>query len=298
MYRRAAIDVITELGEQENVALTQTAFNSVRTQLVDYLTSVAGVAEEDIGRLPVAERLGSVIEGIMHGTGVVRVKMYNQQGTVVFSTTPSQIGSNQSDNEGWASAIDGRVASELVYRDTFNRFDKADEDDNLVQTYIPVRRNAASPILGVFETYTYVNDLVHRTEETLFLIIVTAVVVLSLLYLLLLLIVLRAEKIIVRQQDTIKQRTEAPMSNRQYYPPSPGRAVKPGKQGVAPAPETVRTSAGTEVGGEHDHRITEEHTEREGQPGVGHLHRLFDQFVTAQERQRTQLASELHDGVV
>ena len=68
---------------------------------------------------------------------VVGIKIYNRAGTIVFSTKPSQMGSNQEDRAGFVTAIIGRIRSEFIYRDTFNCFNQTTEEDNLIPTYIP-----------------------------------------------------------------------------------------------------------------------------------------------------------------
>jgi signal transduction histidine kinase len=100
------------------------------------------------------------------------------------------------------------VESDLIYRDSFNSFDGATEEDNLLQTYIPVRASPAEPIQGVFELYTDVNGLVLQTERTQFIIMAGATLILSALYAVLILIVRRANSTIELQQRTIRERTE------------------------------------------------------------------------------------------
>jgi signal transduction histidine kinase len=144
----------------------------------------------------------------MQDRTVVRVKIFNRHGVVVFSTKPSQIGDDQNPNEGFNIAINGGIGNSLIYRDTFNSFDGATEEDNLMQTYIPIRGSPAEPIHGVFELYTDVNGLVLQTERTEFVIMAGAILILSALYVVLVLIVRHANTTIKLQQRTIRERTE------------------------------------------------------------------------------------------
>src|SRR5690606_21052152 len=82
------------------------------------------------------------------------------------------------------------------------------EEDNLMQTYIPVRASATEPVQGVFEIYTDVNDLVHQIERTEFIIMAGAMLILSGLYAVLLLVVRRARNVIDTQNHTIRERTQ------------------------------------------------------------------------------------------
>jgi hypothetical protein len=171
IYRKVAIRNMIDLGERSNLVLAKAVLNTVRPELVDYLTSVADVAGKEVKAYPISDSLERAIQDIMKDTTVVRIKLYNRRGTVAFSTKTSQIGGPQSGNLGFRSAIHGSVASKLVYRDTFNRFDRETEEDNLIQSYVPVRLAPTAPTVGVFEVYTDVSPLVHRTERVMFLII-------------------------------------------------------------------------------------------------------------------------------
>lgn len=206
-YRHVTVQGIVRLAERSNLALAQTTLNSVRPALVDYLNSVAGLGEQKIVEHKLTSELARAVKGLMEGTSIVRVKIYNRNGVVAFSTKPNQIGRSQSDNPGFTSAINGTVISSLIYRDTFNRFDQVTEEDNLMQTYVPVRGSPTEPILGVFELYADVSPLVKENERIMFIILAGAEFILAALYFVLILVVRRARNVIEAQQQTIRERT-------------------------------------------------------------------------------------------
>jgi signal transduction histidine kinase len=208
-YRHVAIQGVVELSEKSNTALAQTALNSVQDQLIRYLSVAIADAANARSGYPLSADLDRAIQNIMRDTNVVRVKIYNQSGVVVFSTNPTEIAKEQSDHPGINAAIQGKVASKFVYRDIFSSLDGVTENDNLIETYLPVRRTPTSPVLGVFEIYTDVNDLVRDAEHAEFVIMGGIFAILLLLYAALLAIVRSAERIIERQQDIIHERTRA-----------------------------------------------------------------------------------------
>jgi len=207
-YRQVAIQGIVELSERSNLTLARTAMNPLTPALLGYLEVAADFHQGMVTPPPLPPELAGSIRALMHDRAVVRIKIYNRHGVVAFSTRPSQIGNNQGDNAGFLAAINGGVGNALIYRDTFNSFDGTTEEDNLMQTYIPIRASPAEPILGVFEIYADVNSLVHQTERTEFIIMAGASLILSALYVALVLIVRRANKTIELQQRTIRERTE------------------------------------------------------------------------------------------
>jgi signal transduction histidine kinase len=207
-YRQVAIQGLMQLAERNNLALARTALNSVKPELIDYLSSVARPGLVSISHYAPPPELAAAIGSLMQDNSVVRIKIYNQHGRVAFSTKTSQIGTDQRNNPGFISAISGRVADTLIYHDTFNSWDEATEEDNLMQTYIPIRASATEPVLGVFEIYTDVNGLVRQNERTEFIVMGGALFILMALYAVLLLVVRRAHKIIESQHQTIRERTE------------------------------------------------------------------------------------------
>lgn len=207
-YRQVAIQGIVQLAERSNMNLAQIAMDPIKPALLEFLGTAADF-HPGSASLPLPPELAGSIKTLMQDRFIVKIKIYNRQGVVAFSTKPAEIGIDRSDNQGVIAAIAGGVGSALVYRDTFNSFDGITEKDNLMQTYLPVRAGPAEPIQGVFELYADVNNLVHQTERIEFIIMAGAILILSALYAVLIVIVRRANNTIELQQRTIRERTEA-----------------------------------------------------------------------------------------
>ncbi|MFA7316426.1 MAG: histidine kinase [Sulfuricella sp.] len=205
-YREVTIHWISQLAEKSNTALAQTALNSIRPALMRYLDAEASATPQGAAPQKFPAELAAAIENVMRDTPVIRFKIYNRNGVVAFASNPSQIGTDQSRNAGFMAAIGGTLASSLIYRDRFNPFDKVTEEDNLLQTYIPVRSGRAGPTLGVFEIYTDVNQMVHENERSLFIILLGGELIMATLFVTLVLVVRRANQHLDRQQQGIRKR--------------------------------------------------------------------------------------------
>jgi len=204
-YRQVTIQWIMQITERGDLTLARTARNAINPSLVEFLAGRERRA--DWPNQAYITDFTAHFNNLMRDTSVVKIKIYDRKGTVVFSTQPGQIGRQQSNNPGFRNAINGQVASALLYRDTFNRFDGMTAEDNLMQTYIPVRDGRNAPPLGVFEIYTDINPLVRENERNLIITLIGAEIILALLYAVLVLLVRRARNIIDAQQQTIQERT-------------------------------------------------------------------------------------------
>ena len=209
VYRNVVVESLQEFGKERNAALARTALIPIHEEVVGYLTKAGDVQP---GQAPMADlpvNLRNTIRDLMAADGTVaRVKLYNRLGTVVFSTKGEQIGSRQEDNDGFRSAIQGIIFTEFLYRDALNPFDQTTEEDNLIQTYVPVRTGGGGPVVGVFEIYTDMNPLVRQVERVELTVTAASLGVLLLLYGVLVLIVRRAKRMIDVQQHMIRERTD------------------------------------------------------------------------------------------
>ena len=203
-FRHVAIREVTQLGELGNVALARAVFSSVRLQLLEFLDQAASLQAADLPGLPLPPALAHEIADLMRLEALAKIKIYDHRGLVVYATSGDAIGRDQSDNPGFVAAISGQVASKLIYRDAFNVFDRQSEEDNLIQTYLPVLGEPGRAPRGVFELYTDVNRMVEHTEHAQWQIIAGGVLIMALLYAALLMVVRYAARTVSRQQREIR----------------------------------------------------------------------------------------------
>ena len=203
-YRRIAVGNLVELGENNNVALTQSLANSLWPEFAPFVTSISAESAPSGDQLrshPEIARLRKAVLAQTKGLLIVKIKVYNLAGLTIFSTEEKQIGEDKKDNEGFLAARSGKVASELTHRDTFSAFEQTIENRDLISSYIPIRRGEGGPIEGVFELYYDVTPFLQTIRHTQRIVVIGVVLALSMLYGILFLIVRRADKIIKRQDS-------------------------------------------------------------------------------------------------
>lgn len=204
-YRTVAVQGIINLAESNNLALARAAVEPIRADLVDYL-SVVNSAGTEGHAVPLPPALERAIDQLMRDPNLVRIKIIGRDGAISYSTQHDLIGTSEVGNPDIGLALSGSRSASMIYRDAFNIFARETDEDNMVQSYLPVRSRSSEPVLGVFEVYTNVDALVKETERTEIAIAVVTILILGGLYTTLLVIVRRATRVIEVQQETIGQK--------------------------------------------------------------------------------------------
>lgn len=216
-YRQNAVDDLIALEGRSNVALAQAFANSLWPQFSAYVNSTPGQSGEELRARPETAALQKAVMAQMDGLSVIKVKVYDLEGVVRFSTDTSQIGDDKGSNEGFLSARDGNVASELTHRDTFSAFEDMLEDRDVISSYIPIQPGGPTePIEAVFELYSDVTPLIERIETAQKEVMAKVTLVLASLYILLYIIVRNADGIIAKQYRE-RQRAEEELTEHRHH---------------------------------------------------------------------------------
>jgi two-component system, cell cycle sensor histidine kinase PleC len=201
LYRTWAVRELEAMAEGNNVAVARLLANTIIYRDANAKTS--GVF--DISTLETAAGVAALRKAVVEsvrGTGIVKVKIYNRRGITVFSTDPTQIGQDKSDDEGVIEALRGEVASEMTHRNTFSAFESVIEDSDLLSTYIPIQADHPNASVdAAFEIYADITGFVARIERTQWLLTLVISAVFAGIYVALLSAIGRADKIIGRQHQ-------------------------------------------------------------------------------------------------
>lgn len=210
-HRAVLVKSIEAIAETSSVTTARMALHPIRTVLADYVEA-ANRSDRDLAAAKMPMALQESFRELLRDSRVSRIKIYNRKGLVIYSTRAERIGHANEANPGFATAMAGSVSVQLIYRDTFNTFDHVTEDDNLVQTYFPVRRLPTTPVIGVFGVYTDVNALVVQVERTELAMLIGTVAMVASIYLSLLALVyisdrqLRAQRRIIEEKNALLER--------------------------------------------------------------------------------------------
>jgi len=145
---------LEKMAEQNNVNVARVLSNVIWTRSGPLMEKLATVDRETLKDRPEVAQLRADILSFIEDAPIYRVKIFDQDGDIIFSTDANQIGWNVKDRPGFATAIKGTVKNELARRNTFSLTESVTVDRDLISSYIPIYRSGpGSEIVGVFEVY-------------------------------------------------------------------------------------------------------------------------------------------------
>ncbi len=237
LYRQLALASLIEHQTRSNVALTEVFSNAVWLRY-RYLfeADAASARASGTGNLDL-QRLDADVRRLMRGSKVVKVKVYDLEGTTVFSSDPAQIGEDKSENAGFLSALAGQAASNITYRNHFDAFEGRLSGINVIASYIPIFRRSATQPEAVFEVYSDVTGLMQQMRRVQWKIVIGVLGSVAIIYALLITAARRIDRAeayrrqevarveaLIRYQASHDSLTELP--NRTYFQQYLERAIE------------------------------------------------------------------------
>lgn len=164
---RAVSNAITESTQSTATTVTRVFINQLYPQLADPLGLEGANRDARTGLSGAAlERVDREVRAFMHGTDVLKIKLYAPNGMTLYSTELSQVGEDKSGSPAVMSAVQGVTASQITSRDQFHAVEGQVFDRNLVATYLPIR-NTAGAVIGVAEVYVDRTPVIEYSSDAL-----------------------------------------------------------------------------------------------------------------------------------
>ena len=182
IFRIQAINTIENSNKISYAALAHAIVDSLDDHFIQYFHAYEHASGHGNPIPSLQGDLKTSFERLASDTPITRIKIYDRNGKVIYSTKPEQIGKVQKDNPGFIEAINGSNATKLLYRDSLNILDEEIEDANLLQSYVPIKIEQQPNPIGVFEIYADVNELVEETNRTELLVLLFTLIILAVLY--------------------------------------------------------------------------------------------------------------------
>jgi len=200
--------VVSEILDREWEATAQL----IRTEAKEFLTAEDFTTKD---RKSVGHKFEHLLQHLTLTPNIVRFKVYNPKGVVIWAQDKRLVGRSFSDNNDLQQAIGGNVVADVTSLGKGRDIAPRDAGERSVEVYVPVYSENQKELLGVFETYKKA-DLIYRDIlNARAAVLIGAFLGGLLLYLSLLVIVRQASKKIEEQQaDLLKMQAELLASQR------------------------------------------------------------------------------------
>jgi PAS domain S-box-containing protein len=109
-------------------------------------------------------KIDLILEQELRWVPVVKIKIYSRDSIVLYSTNIQEIGADTKQNKGVQSALAGKPISGQVHPNHLNEFDNIIEVEDLHQQYVPIKSRETGEVIGVFETYLNIYEVVREVE--------------------------------------------------------------------------------------------------------------------------------------
>jgi two-component system, NtrC family, sensor histidine kinase HydH len=153
-------------------------------------------------RQSVGHKFDALFHHLVLLPNIVRFKVYNPEGVVIWSDDKRLVGSSFADNEQLQQALRGRVVADVS---SLTKKENVFEHDyqRLVEVYVPIYSDNSRELLGVFETYKRADPMYRDIREARMVVLMGALGGGLLLYLSLFAIVRQAARKINEQQANL-----------------------------------------------------------------------------------------------
>jgi signal transduction histidine kinase len=200
VFRAISVASLLRSQEEANVNVTRIFSNQLwAADFGPFVRAMSGRAPAELKASPEIPRLHAKVLALMRGSNTFKVKVYALDGMTLYSTELAQIGEDKRGNAGVAAALQGRITSELVHRNSFSALEQQVLDRDLIQSYIPAYEEGR--LAGVFEVYSDVTPWLAEIRRNRWLLVGAVVGLLAALYAALFFIVNVAQGIIRRQSQ-------------------------------------------------------------------------------------------------
>jgi two-component system, NtrC family, sensor histidine kinase HydH len=188
--------LINQIVEREWQTTAQIVRADVRKFLEDY-----DFKAQD--RKSVGHKFVTLLEHMKLSPDIVRFKVYNPKGVVIWSDDKRLVGKSFSDNPELQRALRGEVVADMS---SLNKQENIFEQKSLseaVEVYVPIYSERSRELLGVFETYRRPDAIFLAVKEARAVVLLGAVGGGLLLYVSLFAIVRQAARKIDEQQENL-----------------------------------------------------------------------------------------------
>ncbi|MDR2876932.1 MAG: EAL domain-containing protein, partial [Chromatiales bacterium] len=206
-YRHIAVENLKTQETSFNVAVAQSLSVTLWPHYAEFVREAGFMPLEALADTPQFHAMRREITERMRGLRILKVKIYDADGRIVFSSDTSQIGEAGVNKPAFAHTT--APTSELIYRSSSD--DEIFKNIDVLSSYIPIHAQEGGVVDGGFEIFSDVTDMVKDIKRTSYLVFGGVTSLLLLLYVFLVALVMRADRLIKRHERDNQQRQQTRM---------------------------------------------------------------------------------------
>jgi signal transduction histidine kinase len=200
--------LVNQILEREWEVTAQIVQTDVRKFLEDYDFKATD-------RKSVGHKFVALLDHMRRSPSIVRFKVYNPQGVVIWSDDKSLVGQSFGDNPQLQKALQGEVTADLSSLGKPENILERKLLSQAVEVYVPIYSEKDQQLLGVFETYRRPDSVLQHVREARAVVLLGAVGGGLLIYISLFAMVRQAaRKIDEQQRNLLKMQSELIVSQR------------------------------------------------------------------------------------
>jgi signal transduction histidine kinase len=150
--------------------------------------------------------LNKDVKETLLGQKIVSLKIWNNQGRVLFSTDPTVIGKTLQIDEGLSAAFTGKIFSEISIRTSSEQLVHGQPMPRLIETYTPIHENRSGRVIAAAEFYQRPDEIDGLARTAQLKSWTWVGFVMFLMYLSLFMLVRRGSKTIDNQQAELNKK--------------------------------------------------------------------------------------------
>jgi len=190
----------------------KTTAQLVRADVKEYLTAEDFKTED---RKSVGYKFDALLRHVRRMPDIIRFKVYNTKGVVIWSDDKRLVGQSFADNEKLKEALTGETVADISSLARTENVYEQGAAEEAVEVYVPIYWDEPRELLGVFETYKRADSIRREIREARMVVLLGALGGGLLLYVSLFAIVRQAaRKISEQQENLVKMQSELIASQR------------------------------------------------------------------------------------
>lgn len=195
LARREIYAVTASAGAREAEMMKSEVFPEVGPQSTNLNLSAAVSRPE----------FGEYLQSALAMSAVRKVKIWDAQGNVLFSTDQGDVGTQSPSNQGFLAALAGRTYSKVEH-ETEAEYPGEESLTDVVEVYVPITSPETGEPIGAFEVYQPVDlELLQRVSAVVRIVIWGGMGLLAVQFATLLAVVYRGHRVLVQSRRSAEE---------------------------------------------------------------------------------------------